>query len=93
MEIKVMEEKKNSMVFELKGASHTVCNILKKELWKDKDVKNVGYTVRHPLVGSPEFMIETDSGDPRKIITRTCQKIQKDMDKFGSEFKKGVKNA
>ena len=35
MEMKVIEEKKGKLVFELSGASHTICNILKKELWKE----------------------------------------------------------
>jgi len=91
MEINVLEEKKGKFVFELEGASHTVCNILKKELWKDKHIKNVGYTIRHPLVGTPEFIVETDNADPKKIVTSTCQKIAKDIDKFAADFKKEVK--
>ena len=91
MEMNVLEEKKGRMIFELEGASHTVCNILKRELWKDKHVKNAGYTIRHPLVGKPEFIIETDGEDPRKIVANTCQKIKKDFEKFGAEFKKEVK--
>ncbi|MCK5283356.1 MAG: DNA-directed RNA polymerase subunit L [Nanoarchaeota archaeon] len=89
MEINVIEEKKGKIIFELNGVSHTICNILKNELWKDKHIKEVGYTIRHPLVGKPEFTIETDGEDPRKIVASTCQKIEKEFDKFSSEFKKG----
>ena len=91
MEIKVLEEKKGKMVFELSEASHTICNILKKELWNDKHIKNVGYTIRHPLVGKPEFLVETDGEDPRKVVANSCQKINKEMDKFSKEFKQEVK--
>ena len=87
----VIEEKKGKIIFELEGASHTVCNILKKELWKDKHIKNAGYVVRHPLVGKPEFLVETDGEDPRKVVVSACQRISKDMNKFSAEFKKEVK--
>jgi len=91
MEINVLEEKKGKMVFELIGASHTLCNVLKKELWKDKHVKNTGYVIKHPLVGKPEFMVETDGEDPRKVVTSACQKLGKEFDKFAADFKKEVK--
>ncbi len=91
MEMNVIEEKKGKMVFELSGATHTACNILKKEMWKDKHIKNVGYTIKHPLVGQPEFLVETDGEDPRKVITSACQKLKKEFDKFGNDFKKEVK--
>jgi DNA-directed RNA polymerase subunit L len=91
MEMNVLEDKKGKLVFELSGASHTICNILKKELWNDKNIKNAGYTIRHPLVGKAEFLVESDGGEPRKIVASACQRIKKDMDKFVSEFKKEVK--
>jgi DNA-directed RNA polymerase subunit L len=91
MEMKVLEEKKGKLVFELDGASHTICNVLKKELWKDKHIKNVGYTIRHPLVGKPEFIVETDGEDPRKIVASTCQKTKKEFEKLAAEAKKEVK--
>ena len=91
MELKVIEEKKGNMVFELAGATHTVCNILKKELWKNSHVKQAGYAIKHPLVGTPEFVIETDGEDPRKVVTKACQSISKELDSFSSAFKKGVK--
>ena len=88
MQMNVIEEKKGKIVFELEGASHAVCNVLKKELWNDKHIKNAGYTIRHPLVGKPEFIVETDGEDPRKIVANACQKIKKEVDKFSAEFKK-----
>lgn len=90
MEMKIIEEKKGKMIFELGGASHTICNILKKELWNNKHIKNVGYLIRHPLIGKPEFIIETDGEEPRKVIISACQKIDKELDNFSDEFKKEV---
>ncbi|MBD3163954.1 DNA-directed RNA polymerase subunit L [Candidatus Woesearchaeota archaeon] len=88
MEMKVLEEKKGKLVFELDGVSHTVCNVLKKELWNDKHIKNVGYAIRHPLIGKPEFVVETDGADARKIVGSACQKLKKEFEKFSENFKK-----
>ena len=47
MEIKIIEDKKNRMLFNVEGGSHTLCNILKEELWNDSNVKVSSYSIRH----------------------------------------------
>jgi DNA-directed RNA polymerase subunit L len=91
MELNVIEEGKGKMIFELDGASHTICNILNKEIWKDKHIKNAGYTIRHPLIGKPEFVIETDGEDPRKVVANACSKLKKQFESFSDIIKKEVK--
>lgn len=91
MELNVLEEKKDSMIFELKGATHTAANLLKKELWQHKHIKSAGYTVRHPLTSIPEFHIETDGEEPRKVVASACQSIKKDLESFSADIKKEVK--
>ena len=66
MEMTVIEEKKNKLVFKIEGAGHTICNIIKNELSKDSNVKVVAYKIDHPLVGVPQMIIETNGKiDPR----------------------------
>jgi DNA-directed RNA polymerase subunit L len=91
MELKVVEEKKGKLVFELPGTTHTVCNILKRELWQNSHVKAAAYTIRHPLIGTPEFIVETDGEEPRKVVALACQNINKDLEKFSEAFKKEAK--
>jgi DNA-directed RNA polymerase subunit L len=91
MEMKVIEEKKDKMVFELIGATHTICNVLKKEIWNNKHVRNVGYSIKHPLVGYPEFVVETDGEDVKKVIASAVQKVKKDFEKLGADAKKELK--
>jgi DNA-directed RNA polymerase subunit L len=91
MQINVLEEKKGRLVFEISGVSHTLCNALKKELWSHKSIKNAGYTIRHPLIGKPEFIVETDGEDPRKVVAQSCEKVKKDLDKLSEQIKTEVK--
>jgi DNA-directed RNA polymerase subunit L len=76
MDIKVIEDKKNKLIFEI-DASHTFCNALKVELANDSHVKNVGYNIKHPLVSKPAFIVETDGADPRKTLTAASQRVKK----------------
>jgi len=88
MEIKVLEEKKNKLVLEITGETHTVCNALVKELWNDKHVKATGYRIDHPLTSRPNFLVETDGADPRKTISAAVKKLAKAAD----DFKKAAKS-
>lgn len=83
MEIKVIESKKNKLIFELKGADHTVCNILKTELWNDEHIKVSTYSIKHPLISSPQFIVETD-GDvtPKAAINSAVNRLKKTSEKF-----------
>jgi DNA-directed RNA polymerase subunit L len=91
MEINVLEESKNKLVVEIKGEGHALCNALKTELWNNKKVKTSGYNIEHPLVGIPKLVIETDSGDPKKLLAEAAKNVKKDAEAFLKSFSKSVK--
>ena len=89
MEIKVLEKKKTRLVFELKGADHTLCNAVKDELWNDPKVEAAGYNIDHPLTGVPKFVVETASGtDPKDALDAAIKRLKKLNDKFATDAKK-----
>ena len=85
MEIKILEEKKNRLVFTLEGDTHTVTSALRAELATDEHIKAAGYHIEHPLLGHPQFVVETDGGSPRKIVAAALRRLAKSADKLGSE--------
>jgi len=91
MEIKIIEEEKNKMVFELDGEEHTFCNVLKNELWNDSHVKVATYKIDHPLVGKPVMILETDGADLRKTLISAAKRLQKEVANFKDLAKKNVK--
>lgn len=58
MEIKIIEDTKGRVVFELINADHTLANVLKEKISQQKGVKICSYNVEHPLVSFPKFLIE-----------------------------------
>ena len=88
MQLTVLEEKKHRLVFELKGADHSFSQALKAELWNDAHVKTSGYTVDHPLIGSPKFVVETDtSSEPKKALSAAVKRLDKILDKLKDQAK------
>lgn len=89
MEIKVVEESKSKIVFEVHGAGHTLANTLEKELWQDKEVKAAGYFVEHPLVGVPRVVVETTSKkSARAAVEAAVERLKKQSSEFEKAFKK-----
>ncbi|MBU0457481.1 MAG: DNA-directed RNA polymerase subunit L [Nanoarchaeota archaeon] len=89
MEFNVLEETKNKLVFELKGETHTFCNILKEELLTVKGVSLAIYRIDHPLIGVPQMRIETTKGtEPRKALKEALANIKKKAIEFQKEVNK-----
>lgn len=92
MEINVLEQSAKKLVFELKGETHTFCNALKDVLLKNSHVKLVTYVIKHPLTGSPQFIIETDGlVKPKKVLADTAQKLRKEAADLKKAFVKKVR--
>ena len=85
MKFNVLEESKDKLVFELEGETHTFCNMLKEALRNVKGVEIATYRIDHPLIGKPEFLIETKGVDPRKALQTALKSIKKEAEEFKKE--------
>ena len=91
MEIKVQEDNKNLLKVELIGKTHTLCNLIAKELWNDSDVVISGYTLDHPIVSNAVLTVETKSGDAKKALVDAIARLTKTNKEFLSKFKSAAK--
>jgi len=91
MEIKILEDKKNKIVFEIEGMGHTFMNLLKNELWQDSHVKIATYNIKHPIISQPKMILETDGEAPRAALASAVSRLKKTSDKLKSDIKKEVK--
>ena len=85
--MKVVDEQDNRLVFEVTGESHTIFNILRKRLMSQDEVTAAAYDITHPLVGQPEF--EVNSPNPRESIKTASETIKEEA----AEFKDAVTKA
>ncbi len=91
LNVKILDEKKNKISFEIEGDSHTLSAALTKELWNDKSVKAAGYNVDHPLLGKPTFTVETDGEDPKKVVSAAAKRLAKAAEKLSEQASKELK--
>lgn len=89
MEITVIKETKKEFIFEAKGIGHTFCNLVKEALYDVKGVEAASYTIEHPLIKIPRFIIVTDGKvkgrdalqEAVKKVRSTNNKMEKLVDK------------
>ncbi|MEK6827802.1 MAG: DNA-directed RNA polymerase subunit L [Nanoarchaeota archaeon] len=92
MEIKILDDKKNKLLIEVKGTDHTLCNAIKTELWNDKHVKIATYSIRHPQISVPQIIVETDGEEsPKNALINAVQRLRKNYSKFKKEFIKELR--
>lgn len=77
MELKIVEYSKETLIFNILGEDHTFSNILRKELWADKNTKKAGYSLEHALVTSPKLILETDGKDPKEVMENAVKRLKK----------------
>lgn len=91
MELRILEDNKKRLVFEVKGVQHTFMNALKQQLRDDEHVPVVGYTISHQLVSEPLCVLETDGKDPRTTLVDAAKHLQKANEKFEKAVAKDLK--
>ncbi|MAF34963.1 RNA polymerase subunit sigma [Candidatus Woesearchaeota archaeon] len=87
MEIKILEESKDKLLFDVEGETSTIANALKQELETDSHVKSTGYNVPHPLIETPRILVETDGADPKKVVVEACKRLRKEISKLKDQAK------
>ena len=92
MEVKVLENKANRLVFQLVGADHTFCNALKRELNETTGVEVATYAIEHPQIGIPKVLVETDGkAKPVDALGKAAKSLAKQNKEFSSAFSKAFK--
>jgi DNA-directed RNA polymerase subunit L len=86
MEINILEEAKKKVVIELDN--QTIAGLIERELWNDEHVKVSGLKAKHPLIGKPTLVVETDSReDAKKAVKEAIARAKKDLEKFRKAFR------
>ena len=88
MELVFVEDRKDSMIVDLKGEAHTFPGLLCWALLKDPKVTVAVYNMPHPLIGTPRIHIKTKGEQPRAALKKALKLIQKELDSIDTKISK-----
>jgi len=89
MKLNLLESEKNKLRFEVIGEGHTFCNVLRKELWNDKEVEVAGYHIEHDMVSEPLFIVES-KGNAKNALIDASERLLKRNKEFLDKVKKSL---
>ena len=88
MQLTILEDKAQKLVFEIEGLGHTFCNSLKEELRTNDSVTIAAYNITHPLKGKTKFFLETSKGEkPKDALDKAIKSLKKRNSEFIKAFK------
>ena len=88
MELVFVEDRKDSMIVDLKNEAHTFPGLLCWALLKDPKVTVAVYDMPHPLIGTPRLHIKTKGEQPRAALKKALKVIQKELDSMDAKVSK-----
>ena len=84
--MKYVKKEDEHYVIEITGETHTICNVLRKRLMSQDEVRASAYDITHPLIGQPEFEVVSDN--PKESLITACEQIKTEAAEFQDELLK-----
>ncbi len=76
MEVHIVSEDKELLEVEIKDENHTLCNLIRDELWNSEDTSFASYNLRHPSISNPIIALKTKKGKPRKVMLDAVESLK-----------------
>ncbi|HQJ62512.1 MAG TPA: DNA-directed RNA polymerase subunit L, partial [Methanothrix soehngenii] len=90
MNLKIISKTENEAVIEFVGEGHTILNLLRTELLKDKRVLMATYDTKFPVMDNPVFRLVTNGADPIIALKEATSRIIDQCDEFSSKYAEAV---
>ncbi len=91
MELNIVKKEDSVLVLEIPGETITVTNVLRGELWEDKNVKEAAQIKEHPYLAEPKVFVKTSKGKPETALAKASDRIIKQAEEFSDKFKEVLK--
>lgn len=91
MELKKIKEDEKTLLLETKGETVTLTNLLKEELWNDKNVSEAAQIKEHPYLVEPKIFVKVSRGSPKTALEKAADRVETQVKEFKEEFKKALK--
>jgi DNA-directed RNA polymerase subunit L len=91
MNLKIISKTENEAVIEFVGEGHTILNLLRTELLKDKRVLMSTYDTKFPVMDNPVFRLVTNGADPIIALKEATSRIIDQCDEFSNKYAEAAK--
>jgi len=91
MELKSIKEEKNTLLLEVGNESKNFVNLLRKELWNDKDISEAAVIKEHPYMAQPKIYVKMKGkSDPKVALKKTAKNLEVQIKDLKNEFERDL---
>jgi DNA-directed RNA polymerase subunit L len=87
MEIEFIQRKKNFLKLKVVGEDHTICNLIRKELFNHPSTSFAGYRKEHPLKDYSILVLRTRRKDTLLVLKKAIANAIKNLEALKKEIK------
>jgi len=92
MEVKKIKDENGVLMLELEGESKNFANLLREELWNDKDVSEVAAIKEHPYMEQPKLFLKMKGKNkPQKSLKDAAKRMEVKVKELEKEFSRALK--
>ena len=92
MNVKVLKKEKDMLLVELGGESVGFANLIRKELWNDKNVDEAAYIKEHPYMAEPKVYVKMKGKfSPKSALLNAAKRIESNIKELKKEFQRNLK--
>jgi len=91
MEVKIINNEKKNLEFEVKDLDPILLRILTERLNAEKDVEFAAYKIEHILAPNPRTIVKTKTKDALSLVLEKLEGMQEDFGTFKKQFKEALK--
>jgi len=92
MELVKIKEDSDTIEIELRGESVGFANLIKEELWNDKNVDEAAYIKEHPYMAEPKIYVKMKGKSSSRVaLQRAVKRLYVKLKDLEKEFKRALK--
>ena len=93
MELKKLRSGSGLLEIEIKGEDVGFANLLKEELWNDKQVSEAAQIKEHPYMAEPKIYVKMKGkSDPKVALTNAQKRLVVKLKDLKGEFQRALKD-
>ncbi len=92
MEVKKIKDEDGVLMLELEGESKNFANLLREELWNDKNISEVAAIKEHPYMDQPKLFLKMKGKNkPQKSLKDASKRMEVKVKELDKEFSRALK--
>ena len=92
MEVKKIKDEDGILILELEGESKNFANLLREELWNDKNVSEAAAIKEHPYMDQPKLFLKMKGKNkPQKSLKDAAKRMEVKIKELDKEFSRALK--